>query len=64
MKTPRHVLAAVAPLQPNLKVSGPPALRGLLAEAPVGTPLRIEGLVRPASGALLLRDVSIGEPGT
>jgi hypothetical protein len=58
----RDVLAAVAPLQPNLIVVGPPDLRARLEEAPAGVPLEIEGAVARGPRTFLLRSVTVHVP--
>jgi hypothetical protein len=57
----RDVLAALAPLQPNLIVTGDEDLRRRLEEAEVGTPIEVEGLVS-GSRTFLLRDVVVRPP--
>jgi hypothetical protein len=60
----RDVLAAVAPLQPNLIVVGPPDLLARLEDAPAGVPLEIEGAVARGPRTLLLRNVTVHLPPT
>jgi len=55
----RDVLNALAPLQPNLLILGPPALREQLSAIPDGTRVRLEGLVDRGARTCLLREVKV-----
>jgi len=58
----RAVLGMLAPLQPTLLAVGDAALRRRLEEAPIGTAVRLEGLVDRGSRTYLLREVVVAPP--
>jgi hypothetical protein len=58
----RNVLAALAPFGSELTAVGATELRRRLHEAPIDTPVALEGLVDRGSRTLLLRDVVVGAP--
>jgi len=55
----KDVLDEVAPLRPNLVVTGPPAMVETLLKLPEGKRVRMEGLVRRASRTYYLRSIEV-----
>jgi hypothetical protein len=55
----KDVLAALAPLRPNLLVTGPSAMVQTLLDLPQGKRVRMEGLVRGGSRTYYLRSVEV-----
>ena len=55
----KDVLAEVAPLHPNLLVTGPPAMVRTLLDLPQGKRVRTEGLVMGGSRTYYLRSVEV-----
>jgi hypothetical protein len=58
----KDVLALVAPFTPNFLVVGADKVAERLRDAPAGTPVRVEGLVRRGSRTFYLRRVELDGP--
>lgn len=58
----KDVLALMAPYSPNFLVAGAARLVEQLRDAPAGTPVRLEGLVRRGSRTFYLRRVEVAAP--
>jgi hypothetical protein len=58
----KNVLAIIAPVKPNLLVTGPAAMVAELRDAPAASVVAVEGLVSRGSRTCYLRNVTVAPP--